>query len=231
MVYHTVNLLLWLPAEHRMVHREEHPHSSTVFTRIYELHSRHRVQSPFRQVRLEASPYPFPEDPSSPGASIRRCICKSPVSLAAIIHQLETQPISHMKRCLLHGLVQSPKQDLCQPSLGSDRQNPINSPQSGDMGVGASSFCLESSSLVSLASANAGQRSTDHSTISGDNLVSAPKWATRHYTTVSHVGYIRSRCESSNLLVTATDLVLSSWREKSTKSYAGLILQKVSSLV
>ena len=202
-----------------MVHGEEHPHPSTAFTRVNELHSRHRVQSPPRQVGLEAGPYHFQEDPSSPGASIHRSICKSPVSSATIIRQLETRPTSHRNRCLLHGLVQSPKQDICQPSLGSDRQSPINGPQSGDMGDGASSSCLESSSLVSLASANAGQRTTDHSTISGDNSVSVPKRATGHHTTVSRVGYIRSRCESSNLSVAATDLVLSSWRDKSTKSY------------
>ena len=123
-----------------MVHKEEYP--STAFTRVNKLHSRHRVQSPSRQVRLEAGPYHFPEDPSTPGASIHRSICKSPVSSATIIHQLETRPISHGNRCLLHGLIQSPKQDLCQPSLGSDRQSPINGPQSGNMGDGASSSCL-----------------------------------------------------------------------------------------
>ena len=203
-----------------MVHKEEHP--STAFTRINKLHSRHRVQSPSRQVRLEAGPYHFPEDPSTPGASIHRSICKSPVSSATIIHQLETRPISHGNKRLLHGLVQSPKQDLCQPSLGSDRQSPIYGPQSGNMGDSASSSCLQSSSLLSLASANAGRRTTDHSTISGDNSVSAPKQATEHHTTVSRVGYIWSRCESSNLLVAATDLVLSSWRDKSIKSYDSL---------
>ena len=96
-----------------------------------KLHSRHRVQSPSRKVGLEAGPYHFPEDSSSPGASIHRSICKSLVSSATIIRQLETRPIRHRNRCLLHGLVQSPKQDLCQPSLGSDGQGPINCPQSG----------------------------------------------------------------------------------------------------
>jgi len=33
------------------------------------------------------------------------------------------------------------------------------------------------------------------------------------------VGYIRQQCEGSHLSQTATDLVLSSWRDKSTKSY------------
>ena len=73
--------------------------------------------------------------------------------------------------------------------------------------------------MVSLISANAGRITTDHSTISGDNSVSAPRRASRHHTIVSHVGYIRSRCESSNLSVAATGLVLSSWRDKSIKSY------------
>ena len=42
-----------------MVHREEYPHPSTAFTRVNELHSRHRVQSPPRQVGLEAGPTIF----------------------------------------------------------------------------------------------------------------------------------------------------------------------------
>ena len=202
-----------------MVHREKHPHSSSKFTRVNELHSRPRVKSPPRQVRLEAGSYHLSEDSSPPGTSIHRPVCKLPVSSAAIVCQLETRPFSHGNRCLLHGLVQSPRQNLCQPTLGSDRQSPVKSTQSEGMGDGPSSFCLESSSLVPSASANAGQRTTDNSTISRDNTVSVPEQATRHHTTASHVDYIRSRYESSSLLVLATDLMLSSWRDKSTKSY------------
>ena len=103
--------------------------------------------------------------------------------------------------------------------MGSDRQSPVKSTQSEGMGDGPSSSCLESSSLVPSASANAGQRTTDNSTISRDNTVSVPEQATKHHTTASHVDYIRSTCDSSSLSVSATYLVLSSWRDKSTKSY------------
>ena len=73
--------------------------------------------------------------------------------------------------------------------------------------------------MVTPAFANAGQRTIDHSTLSRDNSVSVPEQSPRHHTIVSHVGYIRSMCANSNLLVSATDLALSSWRDKSTKSY------------
>ena len=90
-----------------MVHREKHPHSSSKFTRVNELHSRPRVESPPRQVRLEAGSYHLLEDSSPPGTSIHSPVCKSPVSSAAIVCQLETQPFSHGNRCLLHGLQSS----------------------------------------------------------------------------------------------------------------------------
>ena len=73
--------------------------------------------------------------------------------------------------------------------------------------------------MVPPAFANAGQRTIDHSTLSGDNSVSVPEQSPRHHTLVSRAGYIRSMCANSNLLVSATDLTLSSWRDKSTKSY------------
>ena len=167
------------------------------FTRVNELHSRSRVKSPSRQVRLKAGSYHLSEDSSPPGTSIYRSVCKSPVSSAAIIRQLETRPISHGNRCILHGLVQSPRQTLSQPTLGSDRQSPVKSTKSEGMGDGPSSSCLERSSLVPSASVNAGQRTTDNSTISKDNTVSVPEKTNRRHTTVSHVDYIRSRCESS----------------------------------
>ena len=202
-----------------MVYREKHHSSSATFTRLNELHGRHRVQSSPRQVGLEAGPSYFSEDSSAIGAPIGRPICESPISSAATVCQLETRPPSHGNRCLLHELDHSPRQDLCQPALGPDRQSPVNSSEPKGLGDGSSGSCLESSSMVPPAFANAGQRTNDHSTLSGDNSVGVPEQSPRHHTTVSRVGYIRSMCASSNLSVSATDLVLSSWRDKSTKSY------------
>ena len=143
----------------------------------------------------------------------------SRLSVQLPLCQLETRPPSHGNRCLLHELDHSPRQDLCQPALGPDRQSPVDSPEPKGPGDGSSGSCLESPSMVPPAFANAGQRTIDHSTLSGDNSVGVPEQSPRHHTTVSLVGYIRSMCASSNLSVSATDLVLSSWRDKSTKSY------------
>ena len=62
-------------------------------------------------------------------------------------------------------------------------------------------------------------RTTSHSTVNRNNTVSMPEQPPRHFTPVSHVGYIRNRCQSGHLSETATDLVKSSWRDKSSRSY------------
>ena len=87
------------------------------------------------------------------------------------------------------------------------------------MGDGASSSCLESSSVASLASANAGQITTDHSTISGVNSVNVPNGLLDIIPQLAVWVISGVDVRAATFLVTATDLVLSSWRDKSTKSY------------
>lgn len=75
--------------------------------------------------------------------------------------------------------------------------------------------------MVSHAPSNAGQSTTPHSTVTGHNTARLSEQSTRHHPTVSCVGYIRQQCETSHLSQSATDLVLSSWREKSFNSSFG----------
>ena len=46
-----------------------------------------------------------------------------------------------------------------------------------------------------------------------------PEQSPRHFAPVSRVGCIRNSCHSGHLSETATDLVLSSWTDKSSRSY------------
>jgi len=78
---------------------------------------------------------------------------------------------------------------------------------------------MESPSLVSHAPPNVGQSTNSHSTVTRYNTASVSVQSTRHHPTISRVGYIRQQCEGSHLSQAATDLVQSSWRDKSTKSY------------
>jgi len=66
---------------------------------------------------------------------------------------------------------------------------------------------------------NVGQTTNSHPTVTRHNADSVPEQSTRYHPTVSCVGYICQHCEGTHLSQTATDLVLSSWRDKFTKSY------------
>ena len=72
---------------------------------------------------------------------------------------------------------------------------------------------------MSLAPPNVGQSSNSYSTVYRHDTVSVSEQPTGHHTTVSRVGYIRQQCEGSHLSQTATNFVLSSWSDKSNKSY------------
>jgi len=167
-----------------MVYQEKHHSLSATFTRFNELNGRHRVQSSSTQVGLEAGPSYFSEDSSTIGAPISRSIYESPISLVATVCQLETRPPSHGNRFLLHELDHSPRQDLRQPTMGPDRQSPVNSPELKGLGDGSSGSCLESPSMIPSAFANVGQRTIDHSTLSRDNSVGVPEQSPRYHTTV-----------------------------------------------
>ena len=96
--------------------------------------------------------------------------------------------------------------------LGPDRQSPITNSQSEHSRAHSDSPCLESLSLVSSAPAKVGQ-STSLLIIRGD-IASVSELTSRYNTTTGCVGHIRERCQNSQLSGTATDLVLSSWRDK-----------------
>ena len=73
---------------------------------------------------------------------------------------------------------------------------------------------VESPSLVPSVSTEVGQSTNPLSHVIRDDTVSVSELPPRHFTPTSRVCHIRERCHLSG---TATDLVLSSWREKSSK--------------
>ena len=111
------------------------------------------------------------------------------------------------------------RETVRKPTLGSDRQSPVTHSLSRSSGACIGSTSLEGPSMVSNAPSNAGQSTNSHPTVTKHNANSMSEPSARHHPTVSRVGYIRQQSESSHLSQTATDLVLSSWRDKSTKSY------------
>ena len=70
--------------------------------------------------------------------------------------------------------------------------------------------------MVSPVTSDAGQRTTSNPTITEGNPAGMPEQPSRHHTSVSCVSCPKDRCQSSLLSEVATDLVASSWRQKSS---------------
>ena len=202
-----------------VVYGEEHRPGSPVLTRSHELHCRQGIQNLVGQIRMEALSPDISENQCSVGSLTNRPICEPPLQSTPNLCQLEAGPIGSSNRCLLPGLVGSPSEDLCKSPLGPDRQSPITNSQSEHPRAHSDCPCLESSSLVSSAPAEVGQSTSTYSCIIRGDTACVSESPSRCNTTTGRVGHIRERCQRSHLSGTATDLVLSSWRDKSSKSY------------
>ena len=202
-----------------MVHGKKYPITSTALTRSIEFHCRQGVEDLVRQIRMEAFPRLVSEYQSPAGAIINRFICKQTVSPVASLYQLETRPTSDSHRCFHSGLVHHPSKALCQPTMESSRQSPISDTQSKGARADPGGSSVEGTIMVSPVTSDAGQRTTSNPTSTEGNPASMPEQPSRHHTSISRVGCLRDRCQSSHLSEAATDLVLSSWRQKSSKSY------------
>ena len=171
------------------------------------------------QIRMDVLSNHIPENQWPAGSTDHRPVCEQGIITAPSVRELETRPSGHSHRCLHTGLELPSRETVCKPTLGSDRQSPVTHSLSRSSEACIGSTSLEGLSMVSNAPSNAGQSTNSHPTVTKHNANSMSEQSARHHPTVSHVGYIRQQCESSHLSQTATDLVLSSWRDKSTRSY------------
>jgi len=117
------------------------------------------------------------------------------------------------------GLEYLSREVVCHSPLQSDRQIPVSITNPRSSGASISSTSLESPSLISIAPPNVGKSTNSHSTVSRHNTASESEQSIGHHTTVSSMGFICQQCECSHLSQTATNLLLSSWRDKSNKSH------------
>ena len=112
-----------------------------------------------------------------------------------------------------------PQKIYANPPWNMIAQSPVTHMQSKHSRAHPGGSSVESSSLVPNAPTETGQSTTPHTQIIRDDTTSVSEPPSRLPTPTSHVGHIRERCLRNHLSGTATDLVLSSWREKSSKSY------------
>ena len=129
-----------------------------------------------------------------------------------------SQTPGNSHRCFYNELVQC-HEAVYQSTMELNRQSPISDTQPEGSRISSSGTSLEFPTMVPSITSEAGQRTTSHSSVTRNNTASMPERPPRHFTPVSHVGCIRNRCQSGHLSETATNLILSSWRDKSSRSY------------
>ena len=140
--------------------------------------------------------------------------CVTPLIPTPSLLQLEARSISRSDRCLPAGLVQ--RESLRQSSM-------VLSAGSGEQATGSGdpdSSSMASSALVPGTAENVGGRSSSTS----GHTVSPSADVQSHSThednaTASRVAYLRHKFSINSLSEQASELMLASWRSKSSKSY------------
>ena len=147
------------------------------------------------------------------------------ISSTTTVCQLETRPSSDDNRCLHDGLVTDSR--LCQPALEPGGESPGPDPSSTSQS-GLDSARLEGTTMVCSFTGNASQNSPPDCQQGGSNPSNPRERSPGHYSTTSRVGYLRERYRNHQLSEKATELLLASWRQKSSKSYDSLFRKWIS---
>ena len=195
---------------------QRHHSDCRVHTRGSECGGRRRVQVNARQDGLEASPQVVPADQPEVGTTAGRSFRISSVHPTTSLFQLETRPTGRGNRCLQPAM--GDIQGLCEPSMVFDRQSAVSgaTATSSSHSGGPS---VEGAAVVSHAVGNAVQlptATTSHFECSPadiqcqSNGPSAP---------TSRVAYLRQKFGGGGLSEAAKELILASWRSKTSKAY------------
>lgn len=210
-----------LPSQTTMavVHGEGHLPFCRSPTRDLECSSGRRVQNYEGPNGLEAkSPHVQQNQPNT--RPLRdRFVCYQTDTPTAAVCQLETRSSGNDDRRLCNGLVQ--EKSLCQPTMELDRKGP--SPMS-EATSRACTDCpnLEGPTLVPHTPRNGDEDTTSDSTSRGLDPTNRSNQLLRCHTTTSRVEHLRQRYRSCQLSHKATEIIMASWRPKSSKSYDSL---------
>ncbi|XP_065904039.1 uncharacterized protein [Dysidea avara] len=195
---------------------EEHTHHSPTPPRVPEHHCGCRITVTDRQDRLEAVPSAVPPNtaniwPTGSGPLCNPLVCSVPSLL-----QLAARSVCRSNRCISPSM--DPHQGICQSTLESGGQSTCPSTVSTSQpGVGSTS--VEIPTMVPHTTIHVGGLPQT------DNIRNRNNGQQRQLTdapTTSRMAHLRERYKSQQLSEEATDLMLSSWRTKTNKSYDSL---------
>ena len=202
-----------------MVPETEHLTEGTTSPREGERRSRPRIQSNEGQVRLDVEPNSIQQDKEDTSDG-NRPICITADLSTPQIFQLETRPTSYGNRCLPTGLVEH--DGICQPSLEPNRQSPCKDPKSSEHSNDPDNTTLACTAMVHSSIGPFNRHATPPPRKGGPNVGNAGGNITRGNPQTSRVDYLKQSYSTKNISESASRLLLSSWRDKSSKSYDSL---------
>ena len=192
-----------------VVPTEGHTSDGTTYTRERECDSRQGVESDEGPLRLDAQSGDLPPDPKALSRPRDRSICNMTISSTTPLLQLETRSPSRSNRCL------GTTEGLCQPPLEPRRESTSEGGVSGGGASYTNSSNMAVTAMVSQATEPINLEPTeDRSSTSGNNRGSSG--------ISGRVAYLRQHYKDKKLSPEASDLLLSSWRQKTSQSYDSL---------
>ena len=200
------------PGEGHHTHSPTHP-------RCVQHCSRLRVQDGEGQVRLDVGSSSVPQDQRSPGTSRDRLIRFTADLPAATVFQLEARPPSSSSGCLSTGLESVER--VCQPPMvlgGTSTEQggiPTGSGNSGSPSV-------ESPDMVSCPTQDVERLPSPSLSSGGSNAEGGTTEAVGGHPTTSRLACLRAKFRDSCLSSEASNLMLASWRSKSSQTYDSL---------
>ena len=194
----------------------EYTHHSSTPPWNPEHYRRCRITSPDGQDRLEAVSLHIPQNTGKLLSTGSGSLCDSSVCPVPTLLQLAARSICRSNRRISPSV--DPHQGVCQPTMESDRPDTFSGRDSTSQ-HSAGSTSVEIPTMVSHTPIHVGGFSQTNNNRNRDNgqqgqLADAP--------TTSRMAYLRERYRGQQLSEEATELMLSSWRTKTKKSYDSL---------
>ena len=198
---------------------EGHHNHSPTHPRCVQHCSRLRVQDGEGQVRLDVGSSSVPQDQRSPETSRDRLIRFTADLPAATVFQLEARPPSSSSGCLSTGLESVER--VCQPPMvpgGTSTEQggiPTGSGNSGSPSV-------ESPDMVSCLTQDVERLPSPSLSSGGSNAEGETTEEVGGHPTTSRLACLRAKFRDSCLSSEASNLMLASWRSKSSQTYDSL---------
>ena len=204
-----------------VVHEQKHHSGGRAPTRSPQYYCGRRVTGNEGQIRLDVRSSSIPSDQQEVGPSGGRPVCLQADHPTEEILQLETRSGGGGTECLQPGLEQAGRIGVCQPTMEPDQQSSEQgAPAEGNNGLNYTR--VEEPAVVPHTAGDDGGRSSPATTQQQPDHSHTPRGCGRRGSTTGRLAYLRQRYEDKDFSEEGTELLLASWRQKSSKAYDSL---------